>query len=413
MLAEQDMQVLKQAVRLIYTVLERHDLHEEHAQERRAQFRMFVSERDKEKPDAGTSGAEQDFVEFTEQEIKQMPQKYRKIFRTHRKDAHVRKNRGVYEIRMQIHGYRIEASSKYLDVAKEKFIKKLQEYESGEIAAKRRSRRTFLLPYIEKWMLTVKKPFIKENTYRMYLQTFNAYLAPNFQNKTIESLTQIDLQTFLNGFISAGKNRTAEKIALMLSAVLDYAVDDGIIPRSPMKRVVLARYEEEHGLSLTRVEEKSLIDAFIRSENPYLQAYVFMLYTGIRRGELASLEVSDEWISVVTGKQRLGTKPKRRRLPICPMLKPFLAQIDLEMIKTLSPAMLTKHIKAFLPTHHCHDLRHTFITRAQECGIKRELVSLWAGHAADSSITSNVYTHLEQNEEHQINEMRLFSYDLR
>ena len=74
--------------------------------------------------------------------------------------------------------------------------------------------------------------------------------------------------------------------------------------------------------------------------------------------------------------------------------------------------MLTKHIKDYLPSHHCHDLRHTFITRAQECGIKRELVSLWAGHAADSSITSTVYTHLEQNEEHQIKEMSLFFYEL-
>ena len=74
--------------------------------------------------------------------------------------------------------------------------------------------------------------------------------------------------------------------------------------------------------------------------------------------------------------------------------------------------MLTKHIKDYLPQHHCHNLRHTFITRAQECGIKREIVSLWAGHAPDSSITSNVYTHLEQNELHQFKEMSLFSYDL-
>lgn len=341
-----------------------------------------------------------------------MPQKYRKIFRTHSKNAHVRYNRGVYEIRLMIRGYRITASAKFLDVAKERFIKKLQEYENGVLAEKRKSRRTFLLPYIQKWMHTVKKPFIKENTFKMYEQTFNAYLSPNFQNKTIESLTQFELQAFLNGFVAEGKNRTAEKISLMLSAVLDYAVDDGIIPRSPMKRVVLARYEEEHGTSLTRNEEKILIDAFIRSHNVYLQAYVFMLYTGIRRGELASAEVADGWISVITGKQRLGTKPKRRRLPVCPMLENLLPIIDLESIKTLSAAMLTKHIKEFLPTHHCHDLRHTFVTRAQECGIKRELVSLWAGHAADSSITSNVYTHLEQNEDHQIKEMRLFSYDL-
>lgn len=373
---------------------------------------LVMLSNEQEKSDVGTSEVRKDFVEFTEKEINKMPQKYRKIFRTNKRNAHVRKHRSVYEIRIQINGYRIEVYSKYLDVAKEKFIKKLQEYESGKITARKASKQTFLLPYIEKWMNTVKKPFIKESTYKMYLQTFNAYLTPKFKDKAIESLTQIDLQTFINGFISAGKNRTAEKIALMLSAVFDYAVDDGIIPRSPMKRVVVSRYEEKHGVSLTRSEEKSLINTLQTSNDVYVQAYVFMAYTGIRRGELASLEISDEWVSVVTGKQRLGKKEQRRRLPISPMLKRYLHIIDVDTIKALSPAMLTKHIKRFLPSHHCHDLRHTFITRAQECGIKRELVSLWAGHAADSSITSNVYTHLEQNEEHQINQMRLFTYNL-
>ena len=65
-----------------------------------------------------------------------------------------------------------------------------------------------------------------------------------------------------------------------------------------------------------------------------------------------------------------------------------------------------------MPNHHLHDLRHTFITRCQECGIAREIVSLWAGHAADSSVTSTVYTHLEKNEEYQLSEIEKFDYIL-
>ena len=350
---------------------------------------------------------------FSDEEISKMPRKFRKIFRTNKQTAHVRKKDGdVYEIRMQIDGYRITASAKYLDLAKERFIKKLREYQENGSISKRTQKSVLLLPYILQWLETVKKPFIKANTYEMYLQTFNAYVAPNFDGRTIASLTQFELQKFINGFVDAGKNRTAQKIALLLSAVLDYAVDDGIIERSPMKRVIVARYEQESGQSLTRDEEKELINAFLNSPNVYAQAYVFMLYTGIRRGELASAELSDGWISVITGKQRKGVKPKKRRLPVCPMLKRFLPIIDITAIQSLSTGMLTRHIKDFLPSHHLHDLRHTFITRAQECGIKRELVSLWAGHAADSSITSTVYTHLEQNEAHQIAEMSLFSYTL-
>ena len=350
---------------------------------------------------------------FSDKEISKMPRKFRKIFRTNKQTAHVRRKDGdVYEIRMQIDGHRITASAKYLDLAKERFIKKLRDYQENGLTEKRTHKRALLLPYMQEWLETVKKPFIKETTYKMYVQMFNAYVAPNFDGRTVASLTQFELQQFINGFIRAGKNRTAQKIALLLSAVLDYAADDGIIERSPMKRVIVARYEQENGQSLTREEEKAFIAAFLHSPNVYAQAYVFMLYTGIRRGELASVEIKNGWISVVTGKQRKGAREKRRRFPICPMLKKFLPLINVDEIKALSPGVLTKHIKDFLPSHHCHDLRHTFITRAQECGIKRELVSLWAGHAADSSITSNVYTHLEQNEAHQIAEMSLFSYVL-
>ena len=350
---------------------------------------------------------------FSDEEISKMPRKFRKIFRTNKQTAHVRKKDGdVYEIRMQIDGHRITASAKYLDLAKERFIKKLKEYNEHGALTPQAKKRVFLLPYMSQWLETVKKPFIKENTYKMYLQTFNAYIVPNFENRTIPSLTQFELQSFINSFVTAGKNRTAQKVALLLSAVLDYATDDGIIERSPMKRVIVARYEQESGQSLTREEEKTLISSFLNSSNIYAQAYVFMLYTGIRRGELASVQLSDGWITVITGKQRKGVKPKTRRLPISPMLKKFLPIIDLESIKKSTVGPLTRHIKDFLPSHHLHDLRHTFITRAQECGIKRELVSLWAGHAADSSITSNVYTHLEQNEAHQIAEMSLFFYDL-
>lgn len=355
---------------------------------------------------------EQGFVEFTEKEIQQMPQQFRKLFKVDKHTAHVRRKNGYYEIRIQINGYRITATAKLLETAKERFIKKLKEINKKGGLPKRKTE-VLLIPYVTQWLETVKKPFVKENTYKMYTQILNAYLRPRFEKQAIKSLTQFELQEFINGFVHAGKNRSAEKIALLLSAVLEYAVDDGIIPRSPMKRVIVARYEEEHGQALTRAEEKILISAFENELNEYAQAYVFMLYTGIRRGELASVEVSNGWISVVTGKQRLGVKPKTRRIPICPMLKRHFAKIDLKAIKKISPGMLTKHIKDYLPSHHCHDLRHTFITRAQECGIKREIVSLWAGHAPDTSITSTVYTHLEQNEEYQIKEISLFLYKLK
>ena len=136
-----------------------------------------------------------------------------------------------------------------------------------------------------------------------------------------------------------------------------------------------------------------------------------MMYTGLRRSELASVEIDDNWITLTTGKQRKGMKEKSRSLPISPMLRKVLPFIDVEKIKAASTRVLTDRIKDVFENHHLHDLRHTFITRAQECGIRREIVSLWAGHRADSSITTTVYTHFQERSELQIQEMEKYHYE--
>lgn len=71
---------------------------------------------------------------------------------------------------------------------------------------------------------------------------------------------------------------------------------------------------------------------------------------------------------------------------------------------------VTQAMKRLMPAHHLHDLRHTFITRAQECGVDREVVSVWAGHAADGTQTSNVYTHFSR--EFMLQEGRKVIYNL-
>ena len=148
---------------------------------------------------------------------------------------------------------------------------------------------------------------------------------------------------------------------------------------------------------LTKEEENTLIKAMKdKPSSIYYQAYIFMMYTGLRRSELGSIIVDEKWLTLTTGKQRKGMKEKNRSLPISPMLRKVLPFIDIEKIKTASTRVLTDRTKEVFENHHLHDLRHTFITRAQECGIRREIVSLWAGHKADSSITTTVYTHFQE-----------------
>ena len=70
-------------------------------------------------------------VLFTTKELSKMPQQFRKMFKTNNIRAHVkRRPDGLYEIRCQINKTLYVATSKYLDVCKEKFIEKLAQSNS-------------------------------------------------------------------------------------------------------------------------------------------------------------------------------------------------------------------------------------------------------------------------------------------
>lgn len=232
-----------------------------------------------------------------------------------------------------------------------------------------------------------------------------------FRKKDLREIGQFDIMEYLNGLAKIGKARAARKRYQILKSLFEYAVVDDFIRHSPMAKVRIPVYEGETGEALTRQEELELVEKCLSGGTRSGAAYIFLLYTGIRRSELATVEIIDGvWIKVVTAKQRAGRKEKVRLIPICPRLRRLLPNLEKEIgeLKNLYPNRLTRTFKAWFPAHHLHELRHTFITRAQECGISRELVSLWAGHKADNTMTTNVYTHFSK--EFQLQEIEKFDY---
>lgn len=366
------------------------------------------------KEESTAETAENDSPLFDEKEIKKMPQAFRKLFKTNKIKAHIRRrDDGRYEIRCQINKRKISASNMLLEIAKEKFIEKLNVIYNVRSAAALKNDDLMLENYMTNWLETIKKPYIKELTYKSYIQTATVHIYPIFGKKQLKELSTLEFQRVINDYYEKGRFRTAKKIYQLLSSLLDFAVNDGKIDRSPMKKVVLGTYEQNHGTSLTRDEEATLINALKANKSKLaLQAFAFTLYTGLRRSELNSVEFSDDgqWISVITAKQRKGKKEKRRYIPVSPMLKKILPLIDLSRCLKVRTDYLTYEFKELFPTHHFHELRHTFITRCQECGIPRELVSVWAGHSS-LNLTERVYTHLEQNKENQLAEILKFDYD--
>ena len=143
-----------------------------------------------------------------------MPKKFQKLFKTNKAVAHVRLQKGkYYEIRVMIDGETISATSKNLDVAKERFIKKLYQ-------ANRQKRSPSFSKFAEEWLQNVAKPFIKKVTYDDYGVTIRNHLIPFFGNYRISSIDSMMIQKFLN---EKGGTRTTEKCFTLLGTIFAYA----------------------------------------------------------------------------------------------------------------------------------------------------------------------------------------------
>lgn len=351
----------------------------------------------KEDQEQDNSTALKPALHFTKKEIETLPEELKNFITVEIKIPVRQKPNGVYEARYRAHGLNLYAASADYKKLKAKFFKVLLDYKPKSTEPEQQLTASTAHEFAEvcrRW-LDLKRAAIKENTFEDYVSIFNTNIFPVLEGRTLDEIRQSDVQKIINDYIEQSKYRTATKIYQTLKAVFDFAVGDELIERSPMRLLKPPKYEQQNGCALTVAEERQLVELIKSSKcaEQIKAALIFLLYTGIRRSELSSACIEGDFVSVVCSKTRKGFQDKRRLIPITPMLAPWLSKFDVNHLNAVRPDALTQALKRLLPKHHLHDLRHTFITRCQECGVPREVVSVWAGHAADNTQTSNVYTH--------------------
>lgn len=255
---------------------------------------------------------------------------------------------------------------------------------------------------------------VKECTYAGYTRILRLHLLPVFGDKPIDMMTRTEIQELLYRFVDEGKSDKADRCKKILGSIFDLAADDYGI-KNPMKRVTLPHYEQKKGAALSISEEKKLVDFCV--EHPELKAssaLLILLYTGMRVGELTSMEREGDIITCVSEKTRKGYADVTRRIPISPMMKKVLASINFNAARETSRWCIRDELLKVFPQRHVHELRYTFITRAKECGINPEVVMLVDGHKADRDcMTSKVdrgYT--DYSDEYVIKEMQKYDYEL-
>ena len=329
-------------------------------------------------------------LQFSEKEIRKMPRL---------KDFKIRIMKGkYYEIRFRRYGYDMSFSSKSLDVAKQKAFAWLKMFEQEiqmnhnfavvrEVGKTANKKNTIFGPFALSYMENVKKRMVKANTYQNLCNAFKLHILAKFKSVPIKEITPIVLQTYLSK-LHDEKPRLCETIKTLLNNIFDYAVNNEIITKNPIKAVYIPKHYRTTGQALTRQEEKEFVKKI--KGHRFEETYLKMLYSGVRPCEINTIEESllDETIKIENGKLKNYQKNKHRILPMFPMYKPYATGKP----KKVSQQKLGDEFSELCPNHTLKDLRHTFTTRARECGVDNELVAVWTGHSL-GNITSSVYTH--------------------
>ena len=347
---------------------------------------------------------------FTVKELKQMSRDFKKQYEENGLILRVRKVGNSYEIRYRRGNANLSASSVQLEKAKEKMrnlILAFEKEQSREKTANRTPKSPLAVDYALEWMTTIKKPILTPQSYRNgYEKYFSTHIAPFFGSRMLKEIAYSDLQAFLNAFIEREQFRTAKGIRLFFRELFSTAHADGIVSSNPAERLKPIVYDQEHGTALSLDREREIAEKIVGSDLTSKNALLVMLFAGLRPCELSTVEVRGDFFEVVSGKQRKGDKKKTRLCPITPMARKFIdftAPIRYTDVRTLE-----KQIKQIASDVKPYDFRHTFITRAQECGVPQEVVQVWVGHRPGKGVTGKVYTHY--SEEYMLKQAEKIDY---
>ena len=315
------------------------------------------------------------FVTFTENEVMKMPKTFRRVFRIQGKTAHVRKRqegryRCSYEIRYTRDGYNISASGVTLALAKERFIEKLNNTpeptkESSPIPCDFNA-------FAEYWFENFHKRKVKEITYTSNYGLYNRHIRDKTARLKLTAISPVFLQSLLDDYCD--KPKTQDDIYSLFNQILNSAVNHGVLKINPLGMIFHKSHERINGIALTIAEEKKLLTHF--ANTPVQAQFALLLYTGVRPSEYASITVTKDFIVCKNGKRKKG-KEENKKIPISPMLRPYIAGFS----RLYRADTLKDHLKSVLPNHKLYDLRTTFQTRCTECGVADSAIGYYMGNS--------------------------------
>ena len=278
------------------------------------------------------------------------------------------------------------------------------------------------------WLENYVKPTHKIRTYDLYKQAVDKKIVPYLGDYDMYELTPIIIQRYVtelsqSGNVRTGKGLSSNSVNGIISVIqssLQTAYRLGYTKGYIGDKIIRPKTTERRIECFTAAEQKKIEETVLSGEKQKLLGIVICLYTGLRISELLALTWGDvnfteREISVSKscyhgkcGRVTYGTKTANsvRTIPLSKPLIKILHEMksgsESEYVvssngKPVETRTYQKNFESLLKKLQIghrgfHALRHTFATRALECGMDVKTLSEVMGHK-NSSVTLNRYAH--------------------
>ena len=286
--------------------------------------------------------------------------------------------------------------------------------------------------WLQEWLSSYVKHRVKPKTYAVYQDVAQNRLTERFGHFELEEITPADVQRYVSELLQTGNRVTggglssssANIVIAVLRSSLKTAYEIGISRVYTMDRIKRPRPREKRVECFTVSEQRAIEEAVRVDKRSKMLGIVICLYTGMRIGELLALNWEDVDLNrkeIHITKTRCDLDRKKNRygtvnapktdtsLRVIPIPDKLVGLLRTEYTERAANSLISHNgasvsVRSYqrsfelllrrlsIPHRGFHALRHTFATRALECGMDVRTLADILGHK-NPTVTLNRYAH--------------------